>query len=423
VVTKDNGRTTVNAGGTTTWTITVTNNGPAPVKTLDLNDPAPAGTIGDLAFAPQKGTYDAGTGLWTGANLAAGDSVTIAVTARISPDARGTITNTVTVTPNGVPELNPGDNTATDTDNLTADADVAITKSHPGGTYRTGDPITWTLTVTNDGPAAADDVTVIDTVPAGVTPGTVSATGGPTCTTAERTVTCTTARLAAGGTTTITLAGTVTALEGPIGNTATVSTTSVDGDTTNNRASDPETVTPTFDLWLTKVVAAGIGETRTSATWTIVVGNNGPSPVRDVITVTDTPTSGVSLTGASGTGWTCTPPSTSGGIVCTTGEDIEAGAAAQAITITGIITADPGDPVANTASVTAGGSESIIANNAAEASGVVPSRPGTPGSASGGSTAAGGSLPATGSDPGTAVLGLLFVAAGAILVTAGRRRC
>ena len=278
VVTKDNGTTTVNAGGATTWTITVTNNGPAPVKTLDLNDPAPVGTVGDLTFVPQKGSYDAGTGLWTGVNLAAGDSTTIAVTGRISPDARGTITNTVTVTPNGVPELNPGDNTATDTDNLTANADVAITKSHPAGTYRPGGPISWTLTVTNSGPATADNVTIIDTVPAGVTPGTVSATGSTTCTTAERTITCIAPRLAAGGTITVTLAGTITALEGPIGNTATVSTTSVDPDTTDNQDSDPETVTPTFDLWLTKVLAAQIEATGTTATWTIVVGNNGPVP-------------------------------------------------------------------------------------------------------------------------------------------------
>ena len=423
VVTKDNGTTTVNAGGSTTWTITVTNNGPAPVKTLDLNDPVPVGTVGDLTFVPQKGSYDAGTGLWTGVNLAAGDSTTIAVTGRISPDARGTITNTVTVTPNGVPELNPGDNTATDTDNLTANADVAITKTHPGGTYRPGGPISWTLTVTNSGPATADNVTIIDTVAAGVTPGTVSATGSTTCTTAERTITCIAPRLAAGGTITVTLAGTITALEGPIGNTATVSTTSVDPDTTDNQDSDPETVTPTFDLWLTKVLAAQIEATGTTATWTIVVGNNGPSPVRDVITVTDTPTSGVTLTEATGTGWTCATPSASGEIVCTTGQDIEPGAAAPALTVTGIVTADQGEPVANTASVTAGGTESVISNNAAEASGAVPSGPSTAGTSNGGSTGgAGESLPATGSDPATAVLGLLFVAAGALLMTAGRRR-
>jgi uncharacterized repeat protein (TIGR01451 family) len=428
VVTKDNGTTTVNAGESTTWTITVTNNGPAPVKTLDLNDPVPAGAVGDLTFVPQKGAYDAGTGLWTGVNLAAGDSTTIAVTGRISPDARGTITNTVTVTPNGVPELNPGDNTATDTDNLNANADMAITKTHPGGTYRTGGQITWTLTATNSGPATADNVTIIDTVPAGVTPGTVSATDSTSCTTAERTVTCITPQLAAGGSTTVTLTGTITATEGPIGNTATVSTTSVDPDTTDNQASDPETVTPTFDLWLSKVLAAGIGATGTTATWTIVVGNNGPSPVRDVITVTDTPISGVSLNEASGIGWTCTTPSASGGVVCTTGEDIAPGATAAPITVTGIITADKGDSVANTASVTAGGSESNISNNTAEASGVVQSGSSTPGDSTAGDSSdgsaddGGGSLPATGSDPATAVLGLLFVAAGALLMTAGRRR-
>ena len=436
VVTKDNGASTVEAGQTTTWTITVTNDGPAPVKSLDLSDPAPPGTVGQLTFAADKGTYDPGSGLWTGVDLAAGDSVTLKVTGRISPDARATITNTVTVMPNGVPELNPGDNIGTDTDNIVANVDLALTKTHAAGTYRTGDPITWTLTVTNTGPAAAQGVTLIDTIPAGVTLGAVTAIGDTTCVTSERTVTCTADRLAVDGAITVTIVGTLAALEGPIGNTATVTTTDLDTDPVNNLATDPEMVTPTIDLWLAKELLGEVGQTGTTTTWSIVVGNNGPSTTRDTITVTDSPSSGVTLTAASGPGWVCTTPSSSGEIVCRSGEDLASGARLPAITVTGTVTAGPGGVVANAATVTSPEAEAVIANNEGEASGVVEGASGssvntsvTPETSSpdetstdGTTDGASGSLPDTGADPGPAVLGLLFVTSGALLINASRRR-
>ncbi len=125
------------------------------------------------------------------------------------------------------------------------DADLALTKSAPA-TANVGDNFTYTLEVTNSGPATALDTTVIDTLPAGVT--FVSATAG--CTEAAGVVTCDLGDLASGGTATIEIV--VTADEaGTVSNTAEVSSTSPDPDTTNNSDSaDTDVVQQGFMIYL-----------------------------------------------------------------------------------------------------------------------------------------------------------------------------
>ena len=63
----------------------------------------------------------------------AGRDATFTVVANISPSAVGTLVNTATVTaPATVAEINPGNNTATDTDTLTPQADMQALKAGPG---------------------------------------------------------------------------------------------------------------------------------------------------------------------------------------------------------------------------------------------------------------------------------------------------
>ena len=54
---------------------------------------------------------------------------------------------------------------------------------------RIGDPLTFSLVVTNAGPSAATNVVVVDTAPTGLTPGTSAASPGWTCTVAGQDVT------------------------------------------------------------------------------------------------------------------------------------------------------------------------------------------------------------------------------------------
>ena len=107
-----------------------------------------------------------------GAGLATGQSVTITLTGTVSSSATGTLTNTVTVAPPGtMNDLTPANNTATDSDTLTPQADLQITKTDtpPVTTSIPGMAITYTIVVTNAGPSDVTGAIVNDTFPATLT--------------------------------------------------------------------------------------------------------------------------------------------------------------------------------------------------------------------------------------------------------------
>lgn len=113
--------------------------------------------------------------------------------------------------------------------------DVALSQTAAPASQALGQDVTFTLRLTNSGPAAAQGIVVVDTLPAGViyksssvTQGSVSQSGS--------TVTANLGTLAVGGQATVTVTGTAAA-SGGITNSATVSTTSVDYQPTNNTAS------------------------------------------------------------------------------------------------------------------------------------------------------------------------------------------
>ncbi|MGH9281311.1 MAG: Ig-like domain-containing protein, partial [Acidimicrobiales bacterium] len=83
-------------------------------------------------------------------------------------------------------------------------ADLRITKSGTPATVvaGSGGTVTYTLSVTNDGPLTDPGVTVTDTLPAGVSVTSASASQG-TCSTAGQTLTCTLGALAPGPTVTV----------------------------------------------------------------------------------------------------------------------------------------------------------------------------------------------------------------------------
>ncbi len=158
-------QTTAVAGSPVSYIVTVTNNGPDGVISLNLDATIPA-TILNPTRTPSSGSYNAATGEWTGLSLAAGASVTMTIAGTISPAATGTLTFPITVSPSpGVQDANTANNTASDTDTLTYQADLAITKTDGKTSVTPGSVITYTITVTNNGPSRVESLTVIDTLP------------------------------------------------------------------------------------------------------------------------------------------------------------------------------------------------------------------------------------------------------------------
>jgi uncharacterized repeat protein (TIGR01451 family) len=165
-ITKTDGVALAVPGTSITYTITVTNNGPGTVTSLFVNDAVPAGITG-AAFTPSTGAYNSGTGEWTGLNLAGNQSITLTLSGAIDPFARGNLTNTVTVLPPaGVTDPNGANDFASDTDGLNPSADVRVVKTGDVDPAPLGGLLTYTLTVTNNGPSGATSVNVSDLLPA-----------------------------------------------------------------------------------------------------------------------------------------------------------------------------------------------------------------------------------------------------------------
>src|SRR5207244_2181558 len=118
-----------------TYTVTVTNSGPSTVTGATVSDVLPAGTT--FVSATNGATYDAGTNTvsFTTGTLASGDMTSFQLTVFISPSLTGTLSNTATVAaPSGVTDTNLGNNSSTDTDQLTPEADLAIVKDDGSAT-------------------------------------------------------------------------------------------------------------------------------------------------------------------------------------------------------------------------------------------------------------------------------------------------
>src|SRR5256885_5664722 len=108
-------------------------------------------------------------------------TITYTLQANISSSATGSVANTATVAaPGGVTDPDLTNNSATDTDTLTPQAELAITKTDGVASVTAGGSAIYSIVATNSGPSAATGATVTDTAPAGLTFGSWScvASGG-----------------------------------------------------------------------------------------------------------------------------------------------------------------------------------------------------------------------------------------------------
>jgi uncharacterized repeat protein (TIGR01451 family) len=175
-----------------------------------------------------------------------------------------------------VTDTNPANNNATEINTLTTDADLALRKTVNDSTPNVGDTVTFTVTLTNNGPNTATNVTVSDGLPAGLTlvsatPSQGSYAGGVWT---VGTVTTTAAP-------TLTLTALVVSPNAETNTAAISHSDQLDTDTANNSAS--ATVTPQqADLAVRKTIsnpALVVGDTFT---FTVIVTGNGPSTATGV---------------------------------------------------------------------------------------------------------------------------------------------
>lgn len=278
-VTKTGTPNPVLAGNNITYTITVTNNGPATSSNVTLTDTLPANTTVVSISAPAGWTCPAasgGTQTCTNASVAANTTATFTLILKVmAGTAPGTgITNSASIASSTTTDPNSANNTASSTSTVASpsQADVAILKTASPEPVDQGTNLTYTLQVTNNGPAVAQGVTVTDVLPAQVTYTSVSvpaSQGSCTYTAATTTVNCTLGSVSVGGLVIITInvdAATFSSAS-TSSNTATVSATTSDPNLTNNSSTAISTIQAATAVDLTSFNARTMPGGRTLLQW------------------------------------------------------------------------------------------------------------------------------------------------------------
>jgi uncharacterized repeat protein (TIGR01451 family) len=349
-----------------TYTISVANVGGGPTSgTVTVTDSLPAGLTA-TAIGGTGWTCALGTLICTRADaLPAGSSYPpITITVDVAANAPSQVTNTATVSGGG--EINPANDTASDLTGIAA-PDLTVSKFHNGpinGQFFQGETgATYFISVDNLGfaPTTAP-VTVIDTLPAGLTATAISGTGW-TCTLANLTCTRSDALALRSNYPAITVTVDV-ALNAPanVVNTATVSGGG-EINTANDVAQDSTIILPppAPDLSISVFNPANFVQGQTGS-YIIGVSNVGTSATTGPVTVTDTLPAGLTATSISGTGWTCDLST----LTCSRSDILAFNASYPQITLNVNIAVNAPSSVTNSVNVSGGG-DTVSGNNSANA--------------------------------------------------------
>ncbi len=292
-------------GSGVVYTVVVSNDGAqSTVSNLALNDdlPAPvtsatwsASTAGGASVSVSSGST---TDIADSLTLPADATVTFTVDADIAPSASGALVNTASLS---VPEQFTDTNaflSSTDVAALSVLSHLSISKTDSvGGSSITGaigtavpgDPISYTIVVSNTGPSDADDVSVVETLP---TQGldTITTTQPPGVTFSSADDTWTVGTLGAGDDDTLTLSGTIPA--GAAGPRYVDTAAAGASDASTVSATDTDTLAPVADVSVTKAVSSSTPAFGTQDTFTVTASDAGPSDAGKVV-VTDTLAAGL----------------------------------------------------------------------------------------------------------------------------------
>ena len=358
------GNFTVGVNGT--YTLTASNSGTlATSGTITVVDNLPAGlTIAALPTGTgwncSTTVVGSSTATCTSATVIAAGATSpnpITVTVVVAPAAFPSVTNSATVSGGGEPAYNNGNNSVTDPTTVNGVPDLTIVKSHVGNFTQGQAGATYSITATNSGNAATSGtVTVVDTLPAGLSATAISGTGWACV---LGTLTCTRNDALGAGASYPVITVTVT-----VANNAPASVTnsvSVSGggqtNTGNDSATDPTTINGVADLRIAKS-HVGNFTVGVNGTYTLTASNSGTGATSGTITVTDNLPAGLTIAALpTGTGWNCsTTVVGSSTATCTSATVIAGGATSpNPITVTVVVAPAAFPSVTNVATISGGG--------------------------------------------------------------------
>ena len=329
-----------------TYTFTVTNTSAVTIHGLSVTDPLLGGTIANCNHA---------------GDLAGGASYQCTATYAVTQAdiARGHIDNTATA--HGLGEANEA-LTAQASATTTTSTNLSITKTGHPKPVHVGDPFTYTITVTNNGPADAANVKVTDPLPTGLANPTVT-TGNATI--AGGVLNATIPLLphtAPNNTFTITVTGTIaSSFTGTsIANTATVAAggnTNCEAGSTDPACSATDTtqVLQPAPITITKVTSNSTPKPGETFTYTVQVKNTSTTTTATAVFNDTIPANliNASWTCAASAGSTCGTSTGTGNITGVSLSLMPLGVATFTITVT-VDPAFQGGTITNTATATPG---------------------------------------------------------------------
>lgn len=166
------GPTSANGGGAFTYTLVLDNNGPATANNASFLDTLPPGVVNVSATC-----LSATNGASCPASIVANNAsvsgvvptfpllgkVTIQILGNFPVSGSSSLTNTATVSPpGGVTDPMPDSNTSSVSTAMNYGANLVVSKTQSSNTFVSGQSVTYVMTLTNNGPAAADGTMMED---------------------------------------------------------------------------------------------------------------------------------------------------------------------------------------------------------------------------------------------------------------------
>ena len=291
VITKTADDPVVNATDSIGFVITVTNTGEGSAFGVSVNDTLPVN--GGLGWSIDVAHSDAGFSIASGvlsygpATLASKASVSVHIVSATTPASCGLVDNTASVTYQG--------GSGEDSSEITVLCpDVTIAKTADNSPILAGQDASYTITVWNQGNGVAYDVTVSDTLPAGIS----WTENSDSCSIANGVLSCNFGDLAKGDQASVTVSGQTSTEDcGNLPNLATVAASNEAEQAMGNNSDDATIVVECASISLVKTAGnAADGATYVTepgdVLFTYVVTNTGTADLENIALVDDNATPG-----------------------------------------------------------------------------------------------------------------------------------
>ncbi len=355
------------------YQITVENSGDTPADNATLAVDIPSGTsfisVDDARcqlnnlnqkvecnFGTLDGTLFPATGspinlvIQLRVNLAGGGGTTITATAAVS--------NTT-----AQPDSNPGNDNLSETTTITEGSDLQLNPLMASpDPVAAADTVSYTVSASNNGPNIAADAQIIFNLPMDVNYQNFSGTGW-SCSASGQVVSCNSGSsipVNAASTALVITGQVVSNTVGTLTSSATLSSSSPDGNPDNNTQTHNLTVTAGTDLALVKSINLNPVTAGSAVQFTLLATNNGPMTATNVV-VSDTLPLNYTNISATGSGWNC---SVSSQVVSCSRPTLAVGSSNLLIDATAPATAPAGGTThSNSASINSDTVDPLPANN------------------------------------------------------------